>query len=174
VVRPTPAQLYKADDRQAAYESGHAQMYDHDPFVFHDRLDAIVDSLRDDDLDREEAELRAAALDAAEDALRTPAAGMWEAAPFDRRLSQERTVTMLRRKEPPSGSDSAGVPVHQDPELGTYIYLCHRCGQPLSGLHELCDSALHPGAHGRGVGRAVRSTELARLAVAARAALGAR
>jgi hypothetical protein len=87
MARPTPGQLYGADDLQAAYESGYAQMREHDSFVFLDRLGAIVESLRDEALDREEAELRAAALEGAADALRALAAGMWEAAPFNRRLS---------------------------------------------------------------------------------------
>jgi hypothetical protein len=68
----------------------------------------------------------------------------------------------------------ADVPVHEDPEVGLYVYLCHRCGQPLAGPHDLCNSALHVGADGLGIGHAVRSTELARLAGAARAALGGR
>jgi hypothetical protein len=88
MARPTPGQLYGADDLQAAYESGYGQMHDHDSFVFLDRLDAIVESLRDEELDREEAELRAAALEGAADALRALAAGMWEAAPINRRLSE--------------------------------------------------------------------------------------
>jgi hypothetical protein len=67
-----------------------------------------------------------------------------------------------------------GVPGYEDPGVGLYGYLCERCGQPLSGPHELCSSALHVGADGLGIGRAVRSTELARLASAARAALGVR
>jgi hypothetical protein len=64
------------------------------------------------------------------------------------------------------------APVFEDAEAGLYVYLCHRCGQPLAGAHDLCDSALHVGTDGLGIGRAVRSTELARLAGAARAALG--
>ena len=66
----------------------------------------------------------------------------------------------------------AAVPVHEQPDEGLHVYLCHRCGQPLSGPHDLCNSALHVGADGLGIGHAVRSTELARLAGAARAALG--
>jgi hypothetical protein len=85
--RPTPARLYEAVDLQSAYESGFQQMYDHDSFGFIDRLDAMVESLRDPDEDREEAELRAAALEGAADALRALAARMWEAAPVNRRLS---------------------------------------------------------------------------------------
>jgi hypothetical protein len=88
MAEPAPGRLYDGADLQAAYESGHAQMYDHDSFVFLDRLDAIVESLYDQELDREEAELRAAALEGAADALRALAAGMWEAAPFNRRLSE--------------------------------------------------------------------------------------
>ena len=56
--------------------------------------------------------------------------------------------------------------------LGVYVYLCERCGQPLDGPHDLCNSALHVGTDGFGVGRAIRSTDLARLAGAARAGLG--
>jgi hypothetical protein len=66
-----------------------------------------------------------------------------------------------------------GVPGHEDPGGGRYVYLCERCGQPLSGPHDLCSSTLHVGADGLGIGRAIRSTELARLASAARAGLGA-
>jgi hypothetical protein len=66
----------------------------------------------------------------------------------------------------------AGVPSYEDPGAGVYVYLCERCGQPLAGPHDLCHSALHVGSDGLGVGHAVRSTELARLAGAARAALG--
>lgn len=65
-----------------------------------------------------------------------------------------------------------GVPLYEAVYEGLYVYLCHRCGQPLSGPHDLCDSALHVGTDGLGIGHAVRSTELARLAGAARAALG--
>jgi hypothetical protein len=69
---------------------------------------------------------------------------------------------------------AVGVPVYEDPEAGLCVYLCQRCGQPLSGPHDLCNSALHVGTDGLGVGHAVRSSELARLAGAARAALGGR
>ena len=68
----------------------------------------------------------------------------------------------------------AAVPGYDDPDAGFYIYLCERCGQPLAGPHDLCHSPLHAGSDGLGVGHAVRSTELARLAGAARAALGGR
>jgi hypothetical protein len=64
------------------------------------------------------------------------------------------------------------VPVYEDPSGGFYNYLCERCGQPLAGPHDLCHSALHVGSDGLGVGHAVRSPDLARLAGAARAALG--
>ena len=74
----------------------------------------------------------------------------------------------------PNHQDFAAVPVYDDPAEGHYVFLCDRCGQALSGPHDLCDSALHVGADGLGIGRAVRSTELARLASAARAGLGAR
>jgi hypothetical protein len=66
----------------------------------------------------------------------------------------------------------SGVPSYEDPRAGLYVFLCERCGQPLAGPHDLCQSALHVGTDGLGVGHAVRSTELARLAGAARAALG--
>jgi hypothetical protein len=66
----------------------------------------------------------------------------------------------------------AGVPSYEDPGAGVYVYLCERCGQPLAGPHDLCRNALHVGSDGLGVGHAVRSTELARLAGAARAPLG--
>jgi hypothetical protein len=66
----------------------------------------------------------------------------------------------------------APVPSYEDPGAGLYVYLCERCGQPLAGPHDLCQSALHVGSDGLGVGHAMRSTELARLAGAARAALG--
>jgi hypothetical protein len=67
---------------------------------------------------------------------------------------------------------AAAVPAFEEPQVGLYVYLCERCGQPLAGPHDLCRSALHVGSDGLGVGHAVRSTELARLAGAARAALG--
>jgi hypothetical protein len=62
--------------------------------------------------------------------------------------------------------------VYEEPDVGVYVFLCDRCGQPLAGPHDLCNSALHVGTDGLGIGLAVRSTELARLARAARAALG--
>jgi hypothetical protein len=64
--------------------------------------------------------------------------------------------------------------VYEEPDVGSYVFLCDRCGQPLAGPHDLCDSAMHVGTDGLGVGHAIRSTELARLAGAARAALGPR
>jgi hypothetical protein len=69
---------------------------------------------------------------------------------------------------------TASVPGYGDPERGLCVYLCDRCGQALTGPHDLCDSILHVGADGLGIGHAVRSTELARLAGAARSALGPR
>ena len=75
---------------------------------------------------------------------------------------------MSARPAPVVGS----VPGYEDATAGFYVYLCERCGQPLAGPHELCQSTLHVGSDGLGVGHAVRSTELARLASAARAALG--
>ena len=68
--------------------------------------------------------------------------------------------------------EPAAVPAFEHPTAGVFVYLCDRCGQPLDGPHDLCTSALHVGTDGLGVGRAVRSTEFARLAAAARAALG--
>ena len=67
--------------------------------------------------------------------------------------------------------ESGWVPGYSDPRVGFFVYLCERCGQPLSGPHDLCNSALHVGTDGAGAARAVRSTELARLG-AAQAALG--
>jgi hypothetical protein len=64
------------------------------------------------------------------------------------------------------------VPAYDDPITGAYVYVCERCGQPLAGPHDICGSARHVGTDGLGAGRAVRSTELARLARAAAAALG--
>jgi hypothetical protein len=73
---------------------------------------------------------------------------------------------------PQPASTQTRVPGYEDPAVGLYVYLCERCGQPLSGPHDLCNNALHVGTDGLGIGRAVRSTELARLASAARAGLG--
>jgi hypothetical protein len=81
--RPAPAQLYGADALQAAYESGYTQMYDHDSFGFTDCLDAIVDWHADTETWSGEAELRAAAVEGAADALRALAARMWEGARCD-------------------------------------------------------------------------------------------
>jgi hypothetical protein len=64
--------------------------------------------------------------------------------------------------------------VYQDQDGAYYVFVCDRCGRPLAGPHDLCDNPLHAGTDGLGIGRAIRSTELARLAGAARAALGAR
>jgi hypothetical protein len=79
---------------------------------------------------------------------------------------------MAQRQHHHSGPAAAVVPVFDEPQAGLYVYLCQRCGQPLAGPHDLCHNALHVGTDGLGVGRAVRSTELARLAGAARAARG--
>jgi hypothetical protein len=79
---------------------------------------------------------------------------------------------MAPHQQQPSDPATAVVPVFDEPQAGLYVYLCHRCGQPLTGPHDLCNSALHVGTDGLGIGHAVRSTELARLAGAARAALG--
>jgi hypothetical protein len=81
--RPRPAQLYEADDLQTAYESGFQQMHDHDSFGFLDRLDAMADSLSDDEAPRAEAELRAAAIEGAAAALRALAARTWEGARWE-------------------------------------------------------------------------------------------
>ena len=64
------------------------------------------------------------------------------------------------------------VPVYTEADAGPCVFVCERCGQPLTGPHDLCSSALHVGSDRLGIGHAVRSTELARLAGAARAALG--
>jgi hypothetical protein len=72
----------------------------------------------------------------------------------------------------PTQRTAAAVPAFEEPQVGVYVYLCERCGQPLDGPHDLCNSALHVGTDGLGIGHAVRSTELARLAGAARAGLG--
>jgi len=64
------------------------------------------------------------------------------------------------------------VRVYADKDAGCCVFVCERCGQPLTGPHDLCNSAAHVGVDGLGIGHAVRSTELARLAGAARAALG--
>jgi hypothetical protein len=70
--------------------------------------------------------------------------------------------------------DQPAVPSFGHPTEGVFVYLCDRCGQPLAGPHDRCTSALHMGVDGSGVGRAARSTDLAPLARAARAALGRR
>jgi hypothetical protein len=72
----------------------------------------------------------------------------------------------------PTQRTAAAVPAFEEPHVGVYVYLCERCGQPLDGPHDLCNSALHVGTDGLGIGHAVRSTDLARLAGAARAGLG--
>lgn len=68
-------------------------------------------------------------------------------------------------------AEPAWAPGYQDPARGLYVYLCERCGQPLAVPRDLCDSTSHVAGDGLGAARAVRSTELARLASAARAAL---
>jgi hypothetical protein len=88
-------------------------------------------------------------------------------------------VSRLARKAPATTGGApanviGSVPGCDDPARGLCVYLCERCGQPLAGPHDLCDSILHVGADGLGIGHAVRSTDLARLAGAARSALGAR
>lgn len=52
-----------------------------------------------------------------------------------------------------------------------FVFVCERCGRPLAGAGDLCVSNEHTSGR-QGVGRAIRSSELARLASAARAALG--
>ena len=71
-----------------------------------------------------------------------------------------------------SSSDCVAAVVYEEPEVGCYVFVCERCGQPLEGPYELCHSPRHAGSDRFGVGRAVRSTDLARLAAASRAALG--
>ena len=73
-----------------------------------------------------------------------------------------------------AGAPYSYIPVHHDLEAGYCVFLCERCGQPLTGPRAVCRSALHVGSDGYGVGQPVRSTELARLAGTARAALGGR
>ena len=75
-----------------------------------------------------------------------------------------------QRAEPVAG---AVVPVFDEPEAGAYVYLCGVCGEPLAGPHDVCNSELHVWTD-VGIGHAVRSTDVARLARAARAALGGR
>jgi hypothetical protein len=57
-------------------------------------------------------------------------------------------------------------------EPNRFVFVCERCGRPLARPSDVCRSADHTSAEGQGVGRAVRSTDLVRLAAAARAALG--
>jgi hypothetical protein len=81
MARHAPAQLYEADALQAAYESGYGQMYDHDSFGFLDRLGTIVDYwLGEIEPTAREADLQAAAIEGAPDALRALAARAREAA----------------------------------------------------------------------------------------------
>jgi hypothetical protein len=74
----------------------------------------------------------------------------------------------------PPAAHRPSVPVHDDPAAEYCVFVCERCGQPLAGPRDLCQNALHVGSDRLGVGHAVRSTGLARLAGAARAALGDR
>jgi hypothetical protein len=60
----------------------------------------------------------------------------------------------------------------EDATTRQFVFVCERCGRPLTAAGDKCASSEHTGPAGRGVGRAVRSSELARLAAAARAALG--
>ena len=55
---------------------------------------------------------------------------------------------------------------------GQFVFVCERCGRPLVAAGDECTSSEHTDSEGRGFGRAVRSSELVRLAAAARAALG--
>jgi hypothetical protein len=41
-----------------------------------------------------------------------------------------------------------GIPVHHDLEAGYCVFLCKRCGQPLTGPRDLSQSALHVGNDG--------------------------
>jgi hypothetical protein len=69
-----------------------------------------------------------------------------------------------------SGHPGPAVPASADERSERFVFVCERCGRPLTGAGDLCLSSEH--ASGRqGVGRAIRSSELARLASAARAAL---
>jgi hypothetical protein len=86
------------------------------------------------------------------------------------RWTRKSPVTVNGGPETATGS----VPGYGDAERGLCVYLCDRCGRPLTGPHDLCDSIVHVGTDGLGIGHAVRSTELARLAGAARSALGGR
>ena len=72
----------------------------------------------------------------------------------------------------PGAPQHTVVPVYAQPDELAWVFVCERCGQPLTGPHDLCDNPRHKGTDRTGVGRAVRSTELAQLAGAARAALG--
>jgi hypothetical protein len=75
--------------------------------------------------------------------------------------------------QPAEPAADAVVPVFDEPGSGAYAYLCDRCGHPLARPHDVCNSGLHVGTD-FGIGHAVRSTDFARLARAARAALGGR
>jgi hypothetical protein len=72
----------------------------------------------------------------------------------------------------PRGPEHSVVPVYADPGCTAYVFVCERCGQPLTGPYDLCTSPVHVGSDQLGTGHAVTSVELARLAGAARAALG--
>jgi hypothetical protein len=71
--------------------------------------------------------------------------------------------------EPPGPSVAASVSADDGSER--FVFVCERCGRPLAGAGDLCLSNEHTSGR-QGVGRAIRSSELARLAAAARAALG--
>ena len=62
----------------------------------------------------------------------------------------------------------------EDAASEQFVFVCERCGRPLAAAGDECASAEHSDSAGRGVGRAVRSSELVRLAAAARAALRGR
>jgi hypothetical protein len=49
------------------------------------------------------------------------------------------------------------VPGYAGPAAGPFVYLCERCGQPLSGPHGLCNGALHVGSDGSGTAGAARA-----------------
>jgi hypothetical protein len=68
-------------------------------------------------------------------------------------------------------TDPTTTPV-EHASAGQFVFVCERCGRPLATAGDECASAGHTDSEGRGVGRAVRSSEPVRLAAAARAALG--
>jgi hypothetical protein len=71
--------------------------------------------------------------------------------------------------ERPGSAAAASVSADEGGER--FVFVCERCGRPLAGAADLCLSNQHTNGS-EGVGRAIRSSELARLAATARAALG--